>query len=426
MTGKLVRAPIADGVFLSALRDKKFKHNRLSVNLIAPLAEETVSDWALLPFLLRKGCRGCPDFTELNRRLDELYGATLLAEVGKLGANQVVELSILSVDDRLTMGGDPLLRQCAELLRDLVLRPLIADGAFPEAEVELERQNLIDTIEAEINDKRGYAVSRCRQIMGRGDPAALRKYGTVEGARRVTPQSVARGYERLLKTAAVEVMFVGPGGASAAEEIFGAAFAEVERAPRPFASNVIVPRAGEAREQTERFDVAQSKLAMGFRTGERGGAARQAAQRLMVSLYGGTPSSKLFVNVRERLSLCYYCAARFDRAAGIMMVDSGVEQQNIEAARAEILRQLDDLKNNIFEDETLENTRLMIKNALRAVGDSSSTLEDWYLNRIVTGEIRTPDEELALVDAVTRDQVVEAARAVSLDTVYLLTAKEGQ
>ncbi|MEG1774258.1 MAG: insulinase family protein, partial [Oscillospiraceae bacterium] len=398
MTTKLVRTAIAEGVSLSVLSDAKFKHNRLSVNLIVPLDSRTVTGYALQPLLLRKGCKSCPDFTELNRRLDALYGAALMTEVSKCGASQVITVGINSVDDRFTLDSEQLVRDCAQLVRDLLVAPRIENGAFPAADVALEKQNLIDTIEAEINDKRSYALSRCRTVLGGEDPAALRKYGTVEQARAITPESAAKSYQSLLDSATVEILFVGPGDVSAAAEIMKKTFAGLPRHAGPFAVPHVVARAESVREEVERLDVAQAKLVLGFRTGEKGDARSQAAMRLMTALYGGTPSSKLFTNVREKLSLCYYCSARYDRAGALLFVESGVEQKNLERARTEILRQLEEIQNDCFEDETLENTRLMIKNSLRAVSDSTGALEEWYLNRIILGSLASPEEELALLD----------------------------
>ena len=137
-----------------------------------------------------------------------------------------------------------------------------------------------------------------------------------------------------------------------------------------------------------------------------------------------SPSSKLFLNVREKLSLCYYCAARYDRAASIVMVDCGVEKPNIESAKAEILHQLDTIRENDFDDETFENTRAQLKNALRAISDYADSIEEWYLGKIIAGSIVSPAEEMRALEKVTREQVVEAAKSVKLDAVYLLTSKE--
>ena len=130
------------------------------------------------------------------------------------------------------------------------------------------------------------------------------------------------------------------------------------------------------------------------------------------------------MNVREKLSLCYYCAARFERASGVLMVDSGVEEKNIDKARQEILVQLGEIQNGNFEEETLLNTKLQLINSLRTVGDSLSALEDWYLFRIVTGEMYTPAEDAELLSSITAEEVIQAANKTGLDTVYLLTSKQ--
>lgn len=423
MTTQLSRRVLTRGVGFSVLRDPKFKFNRLSVNFIVPLEEETASDNAMLVLMMRRGCRTCPDFTEFNRKLYGLYGAELSGEVLKLGANQVLSFSITMIDDRFTLDSERLLRECALLLRDVVTAPNIEDGAFPATEFEVERQYLIDTIEAEINDKRTWALAQCRRIMGRGDAASRRKYGTVEGARSVTPGSTAKAWEKLIADAGVEIFYTGSGDPTDAEEVFADTFAAREHESL-YVPVDIVPAAEKVQEAVERLDVVQSKLVLGFRTGERPPFGQQAAIRLAVAILGGTPSSKLFLNVREKRSLCYYCSARYDRLGAIMMVESGVEHQNVEPAQEAILAELEDLRRGIFTDETMEETRLQLVNSLRAISDSSGSIEDWYLNRVLMGEMSTPQEEIEQFERVTRGEVVEAAKGITLDTVYLLTQKQ--
>ena len=420
----LVRTALAHGVYLSVLSDPKFKHNRLSVNFIVPLSEQTASHFAVLPFLLRKGSRSCNDFTQLNRRLDALYGASLAADVGKSGGNQIITLGIKTLDDRFALGEEALMQQAAVLLRELLSEPLIEAGSFDEKGFALERQYLVDSIEALINDKRSYAVTQCRRLMGRDDPAALSKYGTVEDARRITAKDAADSYSKLMDNSTIEIMFVGSGDPSAASEVMKKAFAGLRREPLGFTGAKICPAGSEPLKKVEYLDVSQSKMVLGFRAPERGNLAEQAAMRVMCALYGGTPSSKLFLNVREKLSLCYYCASRYERNAAVMLVDCGIEKSNIESAKKEILVQLDEIRNGNFDDETLENTRLQIKNSLRAVSDYPGTLEEWYLTRIVSNEMFSPEEDIREVDAVTREQVIAAAKQMRLDAVYLLTSKE--
>lgn len=270
MTTNLIRTALSRGVNLSVLSDPKFKHNRISVNLIVPLDAQTVSRYAILPFLMRKGSQSCKDFTQLNRRLDAMYGASLTADAGKSGGNQIITLGIKTLDDRFTLDGEDLVRQAAVLLRELLTEPLIEDGVFDRKEFFLERQNLVDTIESLINDKRSYAIAQCRLLMGRSDPSALQKYGTVEQAQALTPAAAAESYRQLLDTAAVEIMFVGSGDPSAASEVMKKAFAGMTRHPQPFTNARICAAGDETLKKTEYLDVAQSKMVLGFRSNTRG------------------------------------------------------------------------------------------------------------------------------------------------------------
>ena len=426
MKQDLSRARIGEEVYFSAIQDPKFKHNSITLHLITPLDEETVTANAILPFLLRKGSRSCPDMTRLEQRLCDLYGASLSADVSKTGEYQILSCSIVGVDDRFALAGEKISAGCAQLLGEIVLDPNIVDGAFPEGDFELERQYLIDTIQAEINEKRAYALNQCRALMCRGTRLAIPKYGWAEKARALTPRAAAERYRELIRTARVEIIFAGCGSPDGAREEFTRLFAGVSRSPAPFAPAPIVERADQVREETVEMDIAQSKMVLGFRTGAISGKEEMDAVKLMAFLYGGTPFSRLFIHVREKRSLCYYCAARFDQNTGIMMVDIGVEKENRDKAREAILEQLAAVAAGDFSDEELDSAKLSYVNSLRSIPDGLGSLEGWYLSQILRGTQVAPEEEAEAVRRVTREAVVAAAGKVTLDTVYFLTSKSGK
>ena len=427
MNDSFKREPIGDGVWFSQVIDPKFKHNRITANLLLPLDRAAVTENALVPFLLRRGCRRLPDFTELNRKLCMLYGASLSCDVSRYGAYQSLDLSIYGIDDRFTLDGERMIGECAALLADVLLDPKLEGGLFGEEDVALERQQLCDTIEGLVNDKRLYAMSRCRAVMCEGEPFSVEKYGYLEEARALTPAGATAAWRRALETAQIELSFVGCGDPAPAKELFREAFGRLQsRNPVAFRRCYGRAKAETVREVTDEMDVAQSKLVLGFRTGGEKDRRQLAAMRMMSALYGGTPNSKLFLNVREKLSLCYYCAARFDRLTGLMMVDSGVEKPNRQKAQDEILRQLECVKRGEFTDDEVDATLLLMQNSLRSVGDSLGSLEDWYLTQTLCGSSDSPADESALLAQVTREEIIEAANRVTLDTVYFLTGKEAE
>ncbi len=426
MSYPLVRERIADGVYFSSITDRKFKHNRMSVNLVVKLDREKVTDRAVVPFILRQGSKNWSDFTALNKKLCELYGASLDAGIDKLGDYQIIALGVIGVDSRFALEQEDMVREYAALLADILLEPDITDGKFNAKNTELEKQYLLETIDSEINDKRSYAMMRCKDIMCGDESCSIKKYGYREDALRITPQSAVQAYRELMRTAQIEIMFEGCGDPQPACEIFREQFSRIERQPETLVRCVPKQQHGPIRETVERMDVKQGKLVMGFRVEGMNSYEQMNAERLTVALFGGTGNSLLFKNVREKLSLCYYCAARYDRHTGIMMVDSGVEAENAEKARDEILHQLRLMQQGEFEDKDIEETKLFFKTALKATTDSLGAMDSWYLAQILDESRVSPDEEIELSNRVSREDMIAAANAIKLDTVYMLMPNEEQ
>ena len=419
------REMVGRGIHFSRITDPKFKHNRLTVSFVLPLDRDRASDNAAAPFILRMGSSALPDFSYLNARLQELYGAALDAGVSKFGGYQVMEVSIRFLDNRYALEGEDLTADCAGLLAGIVLSPKLdeSDLLF-EKDVSLQRRYIQDTIQAEINDKRPYAISQCIQEMCAGEPVAVKTYGYPETAAAITARSATGAYRNMLRTAPVEIVFTGSGQADTAKDVLAGAFAGIAREPVGYPLIKLRPVTEAVREKTETMELNQSKLVMGMRCGDIETPRELRAARLFSALYGGTPFSKLFMNVRERLSLCYYCAARFDSTTRLLMVDSGVEAANKQQAQDEIMAQLKAVANGEFTDDELANTKLLLGNSITATTDSAASMEGWYMAQILRGQSVSPREDVDNINKITRDEVVEAARKVTLDTIYFLTGKE--
>lgn len=410
------------GVFFHWITDSRFKSNRLSLHFLLPMEEQRRSRRAILPYLWVKRCRRYPDMTSLSCRLAELYGAGLGAKVDQLGQNQMLSLSVTGIDDRFTLNGEPLLSQCARLLCELVLDPYLEEGLFSQEDLETEKQTLADAIQAKINDKRRYATLRAMEILLEKQGGGLDPLGSLEQVEALTPQSVSEEYRQVLEQGQIHLFFVGCGDPETARGEFEQALGSLHRAPvnaAPFKRF----RPGENRSVVERMDVTQSKLVLCLSSGLSMEEEPFAAQMAAVVL-GGTPSSKLFLNVRERLSLCYYCSCQLVQPSGILLVSSGVEHQNLQAAREEIFRQLSLLQQGELTDQELDQAQKAVLNSYRTVGDSPAALEGYYMQRILNPVLHSPGEEARLLRAVTRQQVIQAARRVTPQLCYTLTGLE--
>lgn len=420
----LMTEQLADGIYFHSLTDQRFKTNRISIHLFVPLTTQTASEYAVLPALLRKRTRKYPDMLALNHKLQSLYGAYLGGDVRKIGDNQVLTLAVSCPDDRFALAGEGLTEQATELLLQMLLDPFLENNLFVEQDLALEKQSLLELLASEQNDKRLFALTRTTEILCDGEGFGCNKYGSAESIEKLTPEQVTKAYRTLLERAQMHILFLGSGNSSCVKEMLKKDLSPLSRiAPSSIATKPLMPHS-ELQRDTDLFPVSQAKLVLGFSVVAQTERERAAAQ-LMSFLYGGTPISNLFLNVREKLSLCYYCAARYDQVKGVLLVDSGVEQQNVQKAEKEILKQLDEIRQGNFEEDRFQNTILSMRNGFTTIGDSTGALESWYLTRIASGNLYSPEEAMKTLSEITKEEVMAAACTVQLDTVYLLKGDNG-
>ena len=416
---QIKRSRLCDGVFFTDIRDSRFKTMKISANIIVPLRKQTAAANALLCSVLARSTKDYPDFTALSKKLSSLYGADLNVSFRKAGDNQVLTLSASGLDDRYTLHGESVAKELSLLLCSVIFEPNLRDNAFVEKEVEQERRQLLDLIDSDFNDKRIYANGQMISHMCADEIYGIRRYGTAETIREATPHSLFETWQSLLKTAVFEVMYIGDSSPEQAVGVFEKAFSGIDRAP-VLSQTEIIRAAGEVKRVTEEMNVSQSKLVMGLRAGTALPDKDIYATLLMCAILGGTANSKLFCNVREKQSLCYYCASRYDKMKGIVVIDSGVEGQNIEKLEKGVLKEIEDMKNGEISDFEMSATKLALINSYHTSNDTVSGIESWYSAQLFDGGFKTIEEMAAIINAVTKEEIVEAAKKLTLDTVYVL------
>lgn len=419
------RRSVCSGVNFRSIFDSRFKTMRMSVHFFLPLEKSTAAPNAILPFLLTRASRKYPDFTKLNEHLADLYGANLDADVGKLGDCQVLSVSASGIADRYSLQGENISGELSRLLCSILFDPPFVDGMFQKDGFEQEKRQLMEQIDSEYNDKRLYALRRCEETMCAGEPFGISRCGTKEEISALDLPELTKYWSRMLHEAHVEILVLGDCDPNPVFEDFSAAFSGIGRVADPACVTKTVASAEKETDLTEKMEVEQSKLVLGFRTSCAEPQEEVPAMKLMCSLYGGSPNSRLFWNVREKLSLCYYCSSSYNPLKGIMMVQSGVETKNIEKAKKEILAQLEDIRNGDFTDDELEAARLNLCNSYRTLSDSLEGMEAWYMLQSFTHPVRKPEEEADIVMTVTRAQIIQTAGRVTLDTVYCLEGNGG-
>ena len=416
-----IRKPVAEGVYLTCLPAQKFKTGVLSAQFIAPLSAETAGAVALIPSVLRRGTAKSPDMGLLSARLDNLYGARIDDTVRKLGECQCAGFVASFLDDRFVPGGERLLEPVGDLMGELFCQPVTENGAFLPAYFESEKANLLDAIGSIRNDKRLWAGRRLLSEMCAGEPYGVSRLGEEADVEALQVTELYARYRDMLQSMPLEIIYCGSAPAEEVEHALRGAFAGLPRADvRPIPGTTRHPSRADVLHVSDAMDVTQGKLELGFSVG----SDDYVALLMGNSMFGGSSNSKLFMNVREKLSLCYYASSSYYRRKGMMTVSSGIEFDHYQAAFDEIMKQLAMVQNGDWEDWEIDSARSILINSYASLGDAQGKLENYNLSCTVTDFHDTPEEVMGQIRAVTPERIIEAMRTVKLDTVYFLKGKE--
>lgn len=417
------RIELMRGVYLTAISTDKFKTNCLSLNLLRPLCQEEAAMNALLPDVLLRGCKMCPDMGAIAAWLDQRYGAGVTATARKKGEVQAIGFFLDFIEENFAPG-EHLTQDMCMLLGSFLLEPVLDKGLFRQDYVAGEQLNLINAIEAQINDKRTYASIRLRQEMFRNEKYGVSKYGELSQVKAITPEALWGHYQKILSASQIEILYTGQLPVEQVKEYLQKALQSLPRGEIVQVGTELGSIPKEPCEITETMEVNQGKLVMGFRTGITFQDPRYPALLMLNGIYGGGITSKLFMNVRERMSLCYYASSGLDPFKGVMVVSSGVDTDKYVTAKNEILSQLEACRNGEFTQEEIDSTRSSLVSSLRSSGDSPYNMDDFYLGKIIAGHHYEPEVLGEAIMTVTPEQICQVAREITLDTIYFLKGAE--
>ena len=412
---------IADGVEGLFIKNTRFNTTLISLNFYMPLENETVSKNAMLTYILSTCSGRFGGFKEMNRHLNMLYGADVAVSAMPVGNTQLIRFVITAINDKYTLGGEKNVSAAADYLLSLLFEPRLENGVFFRDDLLRERRKMLEDLEAELNEKRNFARKRLKEEMFENDPFGLNKLGTSQAISEITEAGLKKALDDMLKSAFLSVHAVGETLPEGLFEKIGEKFGAIKRENITNCKILPAPKMRDTvKEVTDRMDVVQGKLVMGFTSSVYGDDNVSLPLMVAVDIFGGGPYSRLFSVVREKMSLCYYCSASSVRSRGFVMVDSGLEADNAEKAKNEILNQLEIVKNGEFSDFEFNSSIKSICGSLKSYNDSLSSVDLWYALKIYNENLTAPEEMCEAVRKITREEVIAAAKSISLNTVYML------
>ncbi len=412
------------GITLRCFFDTRFKQGCLSLQFIRPMCQQEAAYNALLPAVLLRGTAHTPDLRDITLRLDDLYGASVGALVRRIGDYQTTGLSASFIDDRFALEQDRVLAGVIDFLGELLLKPRLEQGVFLQEYVESEKTNLIATIESQLNNKQAYANANLLKIMCREDSFGIPRLGEPEQVAAITASSLYHHYQKLLQESPIELFYVGSGEPEQIAALLKPLFAKLSRNPLTLLPQTAFHSSGEGSRE-DVMDVSQGKLAMGFVTSITNRSPQFAAMQLCNMIFGGGMTSKLFMQVREAMHLCYDISSGYYGTKGILTVSAGIDSENKDLVCAEIQKQLALCAAGEITDEELTAAKQTILSGLRGIHDAPGSIENYYATAALSGLNITPEEYKAAIEQVTLKQVSEAAKTVKCHTVYFLKGVQG-
>ncbi len=409
----------SDRIALNYIDVDKFKSNYLSVSFVVPFDKKTSATNALILKILKRGTVSYPNMVELSKKLEYLYSADIYTKATNFGETQLLSFSIDALDNRFSLDNTDILGGAMEVLGEIIFSPITENGIFNQNYFESEKRNQIDDIAAEINNKAKYALTRFSDHMFANESFSF-SAGDADYVSALTNEEVFAQYKAILDSASIEITFVGHTDEAALKNALYTMLKKYSPKNTVTTRTDVIREVESIKEIHETCVGKQGNLVMGFRTGCVLADGDYTKMALLSELYGGSANSMLFMNVREKMSLCYYCASVPEAIKGIMLVRAGIENKNFAVARDEIIHQLNMIKNGEFSEDDLLAAKLSLINAYREISDNPQSIRNWYTGRILSGITQSPEEAIKVVESITKEEIVATANKIMLDTVYFL------
>lgn len=408
-----------ENINLTLIQSKKFKTNLVSVYIQRILDKNETTKNALIPNMITNASNKYKTLKDISNKLEDLYGASILADVSKRGERQVLNIKLVTTNEQYLE--EPIFTDAIEFLNEIINNPLTENGGFKEEYLKLEKQNLSERIKAKINDKGRYALERCFEEMCKDEKFSISEYGYIEEIDEINGKDLYNHYKDILKTSPIDIVIEGEFDEEKVVDIIKNKFKfereKVIEIPREkYEKNV-----KSVKNIVDKMDITQGKLVMGYRTNTDFADSKNYYPLVVgCNILGGGPQSKMFINIREKESLCYYIYSSIEKYKGILFISSGIETQNYEKTTDLVRQQIESIINGDISDEELENSKISLISSMRSLKDSIGGLSDFKFSQDISKTNLSIEDIINYVEKVNKEEIISVFKKLQLDTIYFL------
>ena len=425
---KKTRIDIKNNINLNTLSTERFKMSRISITFVCDADKIESPKRKLMFSTLMRGSKNYPTVAHINRALDELYGTNVSFRCATDGDRHLYRFVLEMLDERYMYPDDKvdIIRGTLEILKDILTNPKLDDnGLLCESFIESEKALACDAIRAKENDLRSYSMDKCKKLMFKDAKCGISVDGDEKTVSSFTAVDITECYRNIFENCKIQCFYIGSESEKEVVDYLKYLFSDIECKGNIEYGYSAFETQGKLNEITESRQVSQGRLNMGFGCGVVMSDKDYYAMSLFNEIFGGSSISKLFMNLREKKSLCYYCSSVYMLSKGVIFVACGIKPENKDEAYKEIMYQLEQMKKGNFTDTDIITAKKLLTNPLVQVNDSPAGLDTYYFRRNMAGISLTPEESIDMLNAVTKEDIISMASRVSLDTVYYLDGNGG-
>lgn len=406
------------GINLHIINTNKFKTNLVAVFLTTPLNKENVTKNALIPMILRRGSKTLKNLEEINNKLDEMYGASFDCGIDKTGDNQILKFYMESINNNFLPENENLLKESIEVLFDLIFNPETKNNSFKDEYVNSEKENLKQIIQGKIDNKAKYAYERCVEEMYKGKPFGLYKFGNIEELEKINAKDLYEYYKKLIAECKIDIFISGEIDESIEKDVVSILNLN-EREPVYNKKSEELEEGRNTQTIEEHKEVSQGKLVIGLQVGKKDKDSKYSAI-IYNAILGGTPTSKMFQNVREKAHLAYVAGSNYVRQKNNVFIRCGIEIENYQKALDLIKVQIEDMKKGDFTEEDIKNAKTSIISTIKAIPEEQDSEITYNFGQEISGQKMKYEEYEQKINEVTKQSIIDIANSVKIDTIYFL------
>ena len=413
-----------EGIKIHKIETNQFKTNLYAVFLATPLKRENVTKDALIAAVLRRGTKNIISQDKISKELEEMYGASFDCGIEKTGDNHIIKFYLEALNEEFLPEKEELTQKCINILLDIVTNPFVENNGFKQEYVDGEKENLKQIINGKIDNKARYSLDRCIEEIFKGEPYGLYKYGYVEDLEKMTPQNLYEYYKELIKNCKIDIYYSGIFDNDNTEKIIEKRLQEnniESRNAEYVINNEMTEKKQKSETKTveESMDVTQGKLVLGLQIDDNNKNSRFAAS-VYNAILGGGANSKLFQNVREKNSLAYTASSSYIRTKNVILVHCGIDIEKYEKALETIKEQIEDMKKGNFTDKDIEDAKKLIISSVKSISAEQDTEITYDYGQELSNEHTTIKDYQQNIEQVKREQIVDIANKININTIYFL------